>query len=306
VKYNIVGYLIKEGFINTFKNKKATFAALIIMIAIMIVFGVFFSITKNVNNYVTGLEHSQGIQVFMNADTPQSEIDAIGQKIRALDGVNTVKFVSKEDAINQMKDNFGEYSNLLIGLEDVLPPSYLVTFTDLSKNYEIQNEINSWKDSECPDISKIQNKDDTTNALLSVGNWINIVSIAILAFLVIVSIFIISNTIKLTVHARRKEISIMKYVGATNSFIRWPFVVEGIIIGIFAAVISLVLIGFLYNAIVKWLITSFNSGGLMDKIGFAFVNFSDMLNLILIVYALLGIGVGVVGSMISMKRYLEV
>jgi len=302
VKYNIVGYLIKEGFSNTFKNKKSTFAALIIMIATMIVFGVFFSITKNINNMITELEHSQGIQVFMLANTPQQKIDEIGQKIKALDGVNSVKFVSKEDAMNQMKDNFADYADLLNGLEDVLPPSYLVTFTDLSKNYEVQNEINSWKDSGYPEISKIQNKDDTTNALLNVGNWINIVSTAILAFLVIVSIFIISNTIKLTVHARRKEISIMKYVGATNSFIRWPFVVEGIIIGVVAAIISLVVIGFAYNAVIDKLMTL----DLMSKLGVVFVNFTDMLNLILIVYAILGIGIGVVGSMISMKRYLEV
>ena len=302
MKYNIVGYLIKEGFSNTFKNKKSTFAALIIMIATMIVFGVFFSITKNINNMIKELELSQGIKVFMLANTPQSEIDEIGQKIRALDGVNSVKFVSKEDAMNEMKENLGDNAYLLVGLDDILPPSYLVTFTDLSKNKEVQDEINSWKDSEYPEISKVLNKDDTTNALLSLGNWINIVSTAILIFLIIISIFIISNTIKLTVHARRKEISIMKYVGATNSFIRWPFVVEGIIIGVIAAVFSLVIIGFAYNAAVDKLMT----WDLMANLGVVFVKFTDMFNLILVVYAVLGIGMGVIGSMISMKRYLEV
>jgi len=302
VSYNIIGYLIKEGFSNTFKNKKSTFAALCIMVATMIIFGAFFAITKNIDNMIMELERSQGIRVFMGPNTTQLKINEIGDKLKELDGVNSVKFISKEDAMNQMKDNFEGKEYLLEGLKDILPPAYDITFTDLSKSFEIQDKINSWAKSDYPEIYKIANKDDTTNALLRVGNGINIVSIVILVFLVAVSIFIISNTIKLTVHARRKEISIMKYVGATNSFIRWPFIVEGIIIGVVSAIISLVVIGFAYNAIVQWLI----SLPLMETLGVVFVNFSDMLNLILIVYAILGIGIGVIGSMISMKRYLEV
>ena len=151
-------------------------------------------------------------------------------------------------------------------------------------------------------ISSIQNRNETTNALLAVGNAIRLVSAIILVFLVIVSLFIISNTIKLTVHARRKEISIMKYVGATNSFIRWPFVVEGIIIGVVAAAISLLVIGLLYN----WAATQLMSSVLITRLGVVLVNFTDMFSLLIMVYAILGIGMGVIGSMISMKKYLEV
>jgi len=138
--------------------------------------------------------------------------------------------------------------------------------------------------------------------LLGIGNGIRIVSVILLVFLVIVSLFIISNTIKLTVHARRKEISIMKYVGATNAFIRWPFVVEGIIMGVVAAGISLLVIGAGYN----WAITKLAASVLIQKLGIIFVEFSDMFMLLVGVYAILGIGMGVIGSMISMKKYLEV
>ncbi len=182
-------------------------------------------------------------------------------------------------------------------MEGVLPPSYIVNFSDLTKSEEVQAEI-----MKMDGVNEIQNRNETTNTLLSLGNGIRIVSLIILIFLIIVSLFIISNTIKLTVHARRKEISIMKYVGATNAFIRWPFVVEGIIIGVVAAGISLFVIGMLYN----WISTQLMASLLIQKLRIVLVSFSDMFTLLVIVYGVLGIGMGVIGSMISMRKYLEV
>jgi len=297
VKYNIFSYLIGEGFKNTMKNKKSTFAALSIMIATMIIFGCFFAIIENIDSFLTELEHSQAIQVFMDIDISEEEVNKIGKDIQALDGVNSVQFVSEEDAINIMKDWFENNEELLEGVEGIFPLSYIVNFSDLSMSEQVQEKI-----LDMDGIDSIQNKNETTNTLLSLGNAIRIVSLIILAFLIVVSLFIISNTIKLTVHARRKEISIMKYVGATNAFIRWPFVVEGIIIGVVAAGISLLVIGLLYN----WIATQLMASVLIQKLGIILVNFSDMFTLLVGVYAILGIGMGVIGSMISMKKYLEV
>ena len=297
MKYNIFSYLIGEGFKNTMKNKKSTFAALSIMVATMIIFGVFLAIIENIDSFLTELEHSQAIQVFMYVDTPQEEIDQIGDDIRKLEGVNSVQLVTSDDAVDIMKDYFQNNEKLLEGAADIFPPSYVVNFSDLTKSQEVQTQINNMEG-----ISSIQNRNETTNALLAVGNAIRLISAIILVFLVIVSLFIISNTIKLTVHARRKEISIMKYVGATNSFIRWPFVVEGIIIGVVAAAISLLVIGLLYN----WAATQLMSSVLITRLGVVLVNFTDMFSLLIMVYAILGIGMGVIGSMISMKKYLEV
>ena len=297
MKYNIFSYLIGEGFKNTMKNKKSTFAALSIMVATMIIFGVFLAIIENIDSFLTELEHSQAIQVFMYVDTPQEEIDQIGDDIRKLEGVNSVQLVTSDDAVDIMKDYFQNNEKLLEGAADIFPPSYVVNFSDLTKSQEVQTQINNMEG-----ISSIQNRNETTNALLAVGNAIRLISAIILVFLVIVSLFIISNTIKLTVHARRKEISIMKYVGATNSFIRWPFVVEGIIIGVVAAAVSLLVIGLLYN----WAATQLMSSVLITRLGVVLVNFTDMFSLLIMVYAILGIGMGVIGSMISMKKYLEV
>ena len=299
MKYNIFGYLIGEGFSNVFKNKKSTGASLMIMCATMIIFGIFLILGENINHFVSEVESAQGIQVFINNDATQEQMDTLGEQIRALDGVSTVEFVSKEQALEQMKERFGEQQDLLDGYEEnnIFPASYVVTMTELTRSEEIQNQILTIEN-----VKKITNRDETVSTLIDLANGIKIVTGVILALLIIISVFIIANTIKLTVHARRKEISIMKYVGATNGFIRWPFIVEGMIIGIIASVISIVIVGVAYNFIAQNLLSS----EFMQVINMSLVSFNDMFSSIIFVYMLLGIGIGAVGSVISMRKYLKV
>lgn len=287
MKYNIFGYLIGEGFSNVFKNKKSTGASLMIMCATMIIFGIFLILGENINHFVSEVESVQGIQVFINNDATQEQIDEIGDKIRQINGVSTVEYVSKDDALQQMKDRFGDKQDLLEGFEEnnIFPASYVVTLTDLTKSKEIQDQILTFDN-----IKKITSKDETVTTLINLANGIKIVTGVILALLVVISIFIIANTIKLTVHARRKEISIMKYVGATNGFIRWPFIVEGMIIGIFASIISIIIVGAAYNLIAEKMISS----EFMQVINMSLVTFSEMFNSIIFVYMLLGIGIGAI------------
>ena len=138
--------------------------------------------------------------------------------------------------------------------------------------------------------------------MVKIAKGIRIATYVISICLVVFAIFIIANTIKLTVHARRREISIMKYVGATNSFIRWPFAVEGMIIGLIAGAVSTALLAVIYSLAVS------NDGfsGFISKMGLTLLNFSDLINLVVIVYLALGIGIGVLGSTISMRKYLKV
>ena len=299
LKYNIFSYLIGEGFRNVFKNKKSTAASLMIMCATMIIFGIFFIIGENINYFVAEIESAQGIQVYINNDATDEEVKQVGEQIKALNGVNTAEFVSKEDALNQMKEKFKEKEYLLEGYEEnnIFPASYVVTLTDLNLSSQVQNDI-----SKIDNIKKITSRDETVSTLIDLANGVKIVTGVILVLLIIISIFIIANTIKLTVHARRKEISIMKYVGATNGFIRWPFVVEGVLIGILAGILSLGLIGGVYSVIAEKMVNT----EFMQVIGMSLVSFSDMFTLIVIVYLILGIGIGVLGSMISMRKYLKV
>lgn len=287
MKYNRFGYLIGEGFGNVFKNKKSTGASLMIMCATMIIFGIFLILTQNINHFVSEIESAQGIQVFINNDATQEQMDEVGEKLRALDGVSTVEFVSKEDALNQMKEKFGDKQDLLSGYEEnnIFPASYVVTLTDLTKSQEVQDQILTFDN-----IKKITSKDETVTTLINLANGIKIVTGVILILLIIISVFIIANTIKLTVHARRKEISIMKYVGATNGFIRWPFIVEGMIIGVVASLISIAIVGIAYTFIAEKMVNS----QFMQVINMSLVTFGDMFNSIIFVYMLLGIGIGAI------------
>lgn len=299
MKYNVLSYLIGEGFRNVLKNKKSTGASLMIMCATMIIFGLFFIIGENINHIMNELEMQQGMQVFIKEEATEKEISELGDKIKALSGVNQVEFVSKEDALKQMKEKVGDKQFLLSGYDEnnPFPASYVVTLTDLKESDNVQKEIETFDN-----IKSIQKRGDTVNALLGVANFVRILSGAILILLVVISIFIIANTIKLTVHARRREISIMKYVGATNNFIRWPFIVEGIIIGVVAALISIMLLGVLYNVVSNKILSIAGS----NIINISLLTFSDMFTLIIVVYLALGIGIGTLGSMISMRKYLDV
>ena len=299
MKHSIFGYLLGEGFRNVFHNKKSSGASLAIMCATMLIFGLFFMIIENLNNAVETIESQQGMQVFIKDDATEAQMTRLGEQIKQIDGVNTVKFVSKTEALNEWKEKLKSQQALFATYDEdnPLPNSYIVTLTDLSKSSEVQSKI-----SEMKNVKKITSSDETIDMLVRVAKGVKIGSYVIIIALVGISVFIISNTIKLTVHARRKEISIMKYVGATNSFIRWPFVVEGIIIGLISGAISLALIAGLYMVI------SQNVGfiGFLSNLGLRLLDFSDMFNLILIIYLVLGVGIGVLGSSLSMRKYLKV
>lgn len=299
MRYNVFGYLIGEGFRNVFKNKKSTGASLMIMCATMLIFGLFFVIGENVNHMVKEVESQQGMQVFLNKEVTEAQITQVGEQIKKLDNVGKVEYVSKEDALDSLKVRFGDKGDLLNGYyeKNPLKPSYVVTLTDLEKSDEVKSQIESLEN-----VSNIEVRDKTIEALINVANGVRIVSGVILVLLIVISVFIIANTIKLTVHARRKEISIMKYVGATNGFIRWPFIVEGIIIGIISALISILLLGLSYNFATEKLLTS----SITSMVEFSLLTFSDIFGLVMVVYLGLGIGIGILGSVISMRKYLEV
>ena len=299
MRISVIRYLIKEGIRSMFKNKKSTFASIGTMCATMLIFGLFFLIGENLNTIMTQIQEKQGIRVFLY-DITQEQTDIVEQELAKINGVNpnTIDYISKEEALESQKQKWGKKGELLNSYEDVFPASFVVTLTDLSLNEGVQKQI---KDIE--NVKDIASGDETIEKLISVANGIRIGTGVISALLVIVSIFIISNTIKLTVHARRKEISIMKYVGATNDFIRGPFVVEGIIIGILSGAVTILIVGALYNVIINNLIQSSFTTILG---GVKLLSFADVFNSIVIVYIILGIGIGVLGSRLSMKKYLDV
>ena len=299
VRYN-VGYIIKEGFANCFKNTKGTVTSLITMICAMFLFGAFFAIGENVNNVMTQVQSQQGMEVFILDDATDEDITKLGEEIRDIDGVNKVTFKTKQQALDSMKEGLKDYQAVLDGLTsevNFFPPSYIVTLTDLSKNQEVQEKIMKLEH-----VDDITSSDQTIETLMKIAKGIRLAIGVIFLLLLVISITIISNTIKLSVHARKKEIEIMKYVGATNGFVRGPFIIEGIIIGLVAATLTLVLIGLIYNGIV----VKMEASDVLAKMQISLLRFQDFYKYVLAVYGILGVGIGIIGSSISMKKYLEV
>ena len=297
MRFNVMSYLIGEGFSNLFKNKKSTMSSLMIMCATMLIFGLFFVIGENISAFVDNVAEAQEMRVYLVSDATESQIEQVGNEILAIDGVKDVQYISKEEGLESMRDVLGD--ELIQGYmeRNILPPAYDVTLTDLELNEEVQESI-----LQIENVDEIQASNKVIDQIIRLARGIRIVTGAILILLIVISTAIIANTIKLTVHARRKEISIMKYVGATNSFIRWPFVIEGIVIGIAAGLLSVAIIGVAYTYVANQMAGS----TFMTMIQWQLLQFSDMFSLILTVYLALGIGIGVVGSSISMRKYLEV
>lgn len=298
MRFNVISYLIKEGFSNIFKNKKSTISSLMIMCATMLIFGLFFVIGENISAFVNNVAEAQEIRVFVKSDATEAEIEQVGKDILSIDGVKDAVYISKEEGLESMRDWLGdELTESYKGENNILSAAYDVTLTDLELNSDVQESLQ-----QIDNVKKVEASNKVIDQVLRLAKGIRIVTMGILILLIVISTAIISNTIKLTVHARRKEISIMKYVGATNGFIRWPFIIEGIVIGILAGILSVAVIGLAYTYIADQV----SATTFMQMIQWKLIEFKEMFSLILVVYLALGIGIGIVGSSISMRKYLEV
>ena len=297
MRFNVINYLIGEGVRNLFKNKKSTMSSLMIMCATMFIFGLFFVIGENINAFVENIAEAQGIRVFIKNTATDDDILKVEEQILDIDGVKSAVYVSKEEALESMQEWLGE--ELLEGYKErnIFSASYDVTLEDLELNEDVQESL--WQ---LELVDDIRSSNESIALVIKIAQGVRIVTGAILILLIIISIAIISNTIKLTVHARRKEISIMKYVGATNNFIRWPFIVEGMIIGVVSSAISIVIVGGAYSLLAKQAVNA----PFMQVMNMSLVGFGDMISSIILVYMLLGIGIGALGSVISMRKYLKV
>ena len=301
VRFNSIAYLISEGFKNVFKNKKGSIASLLTMFCAMFIFGIFFVLGENANYIVEQVSVSQGIQVYIVNEATDEEINELESNIWSLgDKISSVTFVSKQEALESMKQSLGSDSDLLEAYEgdnNIFPASFIVNLSDLSYTEEVEQAI--W---EMDNVKSIQSSNQTIETLIKIANGVKIAIGVIFVFLLIMAITIISNTIKLSLYARRKEISIMKYVGATNGFIRGPFIIEGVIIGIVSSCITLLVLAGVYDLVID----KIASTSVMQAMGLQLLQFNEMIQMITIVFLALGIGIGIIGSCVSMKKYLEV
>ncbi|MBR3673565.1 MAG: permease-like cell division protein FtsX [Clostridia bacterium] len=310
MRYNIISYLVGDGIKNIAKNKKSTVTAITIMVVTMLTVGICIVIGENVNAILGKMEEEYPLEIFLKDDITVSEKENLENEIRNIEYVNpNITYITKEEAYHKALEKVGKDTVMIAGYNEnnhPFPPSFIITFTNLEKVDEVATQIEA-----LDNVTGTTREDqkDNTKSLTRLDRNVNIALFAIGGLLVIFSIIIIGNTIKLTVHARRKEISIMKYVGATNNFIRAPFVVEGIIIGLISSLISLLALAGLYvwiknniigNGLENWL------NGLGVSSGLKLLDFSQMFTQITLIFLAMGIGIGVFGSIRSMRKYLKV
>ena len=185
MKYSVIGYFLSEGFRNVFKNKKSTISCLGIMCVTMLMFGLFFAIGRNITHMVENIEDAQAIRAFFHEDAPEEEVTALKDQILAIDGVADVKYRNKQDAYNEIKEDLGEYTTALDGMEpDFLSYSYVITLEDLDLNESVQSEI-----AKLPHFKRITSNNQTINTLSNIGKWIRIITGVILVILIAISIF---------------------------------------------------------------------------------------------------------------------
>lgn len=290
-------YLIKEGYGNLKKHGSKTFSTMLIICATMLVLGIFIILFTNVNKNVETVKVEQGIQAFIEDTATENDVEYIEDAIKKVDGVGEIRYIDKDMAYEDAKNVFKDQEYFLEGLDKVqiFPASFVVKFADIEQADNIKAQIEK-----IDGIYKVKYNSSTINAVISISKIANIFLLGIGAVLLIVSIFIISNTIKLAVYSNKREIFIMRYIGATNKFIKKPFVIEGAIMGLVSALISFMLISIAYVVIYARIPKVGSSLGL-----FGFIPYSSLWWIILAIYVVLGLFIGILGSSISIKKYLK-
>lgn len=290
-------YLIGQGYDNLRKHGGKTFSTMLIICATMFVLGLFIILFVNIESNVKAVSENQGLQAFISDEVSDSSINELATKISEISNVKNIKYIDKDDALEDAKTTLKDYSYLLDGMDSTnpFPRSFIITFDKLENTDAVKEAIES-----VDGIYKVSYNEKIINAVVSISKIGNYAIICIGIVMMAVSIFIISNTIKLAVYSNKREIYIMKYIGATSKFIKYPFIIEGIIMGLASAAISWVIVSLSYSVAYRFL----------PKVGaefgvFGFVGYSSMWHIVLISFTLLGIFLGGVGSSVATRKYLK-
>lgn len=290
-------YLFKEGFRNTWSNRMMSIASICVLMSCLVLIGCASMIFLNIESLLGRIEEENVVMVYVEDDTSDADITAMGTQLESIDNVKEVEFVPKEDAWAEQLATMEEAQAQFfteISSDIPLPDAYKVTVDDLTYFDQTVQQIET-----LDHIDTIRENKDLAEKLVTIRHGVEVISIVIVVVLLAISVFIIQNTIKLTVYSRRLEISIMKSVGATNSFVRLPFVVEGMILGFISGVVSLGLVWGFY----EFAINQF--GDLLSSLGLEALNFADYALPMLGIFIAIGIITGVGGALLSMGRYLN-
>jgi cell division transport system permease protein len=295
MRVNNVGYLLKEGFLGIFRHGFMSFAAVVVTVACLLIVGSFSSLMHNVNIMVEDLNKTNEILVYVDSDLPDAEARSIGTKINRVSNVHQSNFVSREEALkNFVADHDGDEAFSGVRAED-LRHRFVVVLVDNTLMKETEEEIR-----QIPGVADISAAYELAEGFTTLQSVLQIVTLAVNAVLLVVSLLIISNTVKLAMYDRKDEIAIMKMVGATNGFIRLPFVVEGFALGMMGAAVAFGLEWLMYDA----LVARINEVDALNL--FSFVPFTELLLPMIATFGACGLFVGILGSWASIRKFLDV
>lgn len=290
-------YSVKQGIKGVFKNKTMSFISIISVSASLIILGIITSIVLNANQFITMAEYEiNEIRVSIKDNLDKSSIDNIKYDLNNIKGIKSVEFKDKETMLNDMKSSWGSDSYLLEGLENPLDDCYIVTLENSQDIKAISSEISTINN-----IKNVEYHQDIVDNFIKISDSIKNFGSVLIIFLILICLVIISNTIKTRIYSKKEEIEVIKYVGGSDNFIRMPFIVEGFTIGIIGSTIALVICIYMY----KYIIENINKtiGFISNNMMISVSNIAIFLTTTLFIT---GITIGVVGSVISVKRHLKV
>lgn len=296
-----IWFTLKQGIKNIKRNLMFSIASIITMAACIFLVGIFYSIVNNVNNIARKVEQEVPITVFFDEGTTQEEMEAVGALIAARPEVAKIEFESAEEAWENFKEQYFQGSEAAEGFKDDNPLVNSANYHVYMNQIEKQNELVAYIQG-LDHVREINQSEQAAKTLGSFNKLVSYASIAIIAVLLLISIFLISNTVSVGISVRKEEIGIMKLIGATDGFVRSPFILEGIVLGVIGASIPLVALYFMYNSAVQYILSKFNVlTGVVE-----FIPVGQIYQTLLPIGVGLGIGIGLIGSFWTTKKHLKV
>ncbi|WP_138209224.1 permease-like cell division protein FtsX [Hathewaya histolytica] len=296
MKTSNIKYFVIESVKSLRRNRTLSFASVATVMATLFIFGVFMMSMVTINGVIDQVGSNLQADIYLKDEVTKEQLKKVKDTIQSVEGISNIEFEDKKQALENAKKRFGEDGEELVkGLEEnnPFPMAYIVT---VSKPEQISKVVEAVKD--VPGVQKIRDVRAIANKIQRISQSLNILGVGMFSILIFVSIFLIGNTIKLAVFSRRREIGIMKFVGATDWFIRWPFIIEGMLIGFFGSILSTTLLYYIYKIFVY--------GKLMDNLFVKLVNPSYILVNLSWKFVIAGAIIGALGSILSIRKYLKV
>ena len=302
MKISTFGYTIKQGIKNIWTNKMFSIASIATMAACIFMFGMFYSIVINFQHVVKDVESGVAITVFFDAGTTQDQIDAIGQEIAMRPEVSSFNYVSAEEAWEEYKLEYfdgDEAAAASFGTDNPLAgeSNYEIYMEDISQQSSLVSYLEG-----LDHVSRVRQSEMVANTLTDFNRLVSIVSAVIILILICVAVFLISNTVRTGIAVRKEEIGIMKVIGATDYFVRAPFIVEGILIGLIGAAIPLIILHAMYGRIIEYVANRF---GFLNNL-LTFLPVDTVFQILLPVGLILGVGIGYIGSRVTVRKHINV